>query len=152
MLYARAHKLQAATLTIYIRQTIFTHVHTLSHTHTHIHTHTHTHTLTHSHIHTHTRAHAHMHAHMPTHTHTHTHMCTHTHTQSHMCKQCGSIISPMLDKPPPTGSALSHIQPQWKCRMCENGGHIEIISVPYVFRYLTAELVAMNIRVKLETS
>ena len=41
---------------------------------------------------------------------------------------------------------------QWKCRMCSDGGHIEVVSVPYVFRYLVAELAAMNIRVKIETS
>ena len=80
-------------------------------------------------------------------------MHTRTHTpnpQSHMCKKCGSIVSPVLDKPPPSESALSHVQPQWKCRMCEDEGLIEVISVPYVFRYLVAELAAMNIRVKLE--
>ena len=58
----------------------------------------------------------------------------------------------MLEKAPPTHSALSHVQPEWKCRMCEDKGQIDIISVPYVFRYLIAELAAMNIRVKLETS
>ena len=102
-------------------------------------------------------------SHMQTNTHTHTCVHTHTHTHAHtnmqlpypqsrMCKQCGSIVSPMLDKPPPSESALSHVQPQWKCRMCEDGGLIEVISVPYVFRYLVAELAAMNIRVKLESS
>ena len=29
--------------------------------------------------------------------------------------------------------------------MCSDGGQIEIVSVPYVFRYLVAELAAMNI-------
>ena len=36
--------------------------------------------------------------------------------------------------------------------MCSDGGHIEIVSVPYVFRYLVAELAAMNIRIEIKTS
>ena len=36
--------------------------------------------------------------------------------------------------------------------MCSDGGQIEIVSVPYVFRYLVAELAAMNIRVELHTT
>ena len=67
-----------------------------------------------------------------------------------MCRKCGSILSPVLEKPQKS-SALSHIQPEWKCRLCEDGGQIDIISVPYVFRYLVAELAAVNIKVKLET-
>ncbi len=81
------------------------------------------------------------------HSHPHTH-----HTQCRICKECGSIVSPMLDKAPPTSSALSDVQPEWRCRMCQDKGQIDIISVPYVFRYLVAELAAMNIKVQLEIS
>ena len=28
--------------------------------------------------------------------------------------------------------------------MCSDGGHIEVVSVPYVFRYLVAELAAIT--------
>ena len=77
---------------------------------------------------------------------------SHIHTQTHICRTCGSILSPVLEKAPPTGSALSHVQPEWKCRLCEDRGQIDIISVPYVFRYLIAELAAVNINVKLEAS
>ena len=41
---------------------------------------------------------------------------------------------------------------QWKCQVCSDGGIIEVVSVPHVFRYLVAELAAMNIRVKVETT
>ena len=68
-----------------------------------------------------------------------------------MCRTCGSILSPVLEKPS-LGSSLSNVQPEWKCRLCEDGGQIDVISVPYVFRYLVAELAAVNIKVKLETS
>jgi DNA-directed RNA polymerase I subunit RPA2 len=75
---------------------------------------------------------------------------------SHVCKKCGSLLSPMLVKP--ATSATGHDIPpsndrsRWKCLMCSDGGHIEVVTVPYVFRYLVAELAAMNIRVKIETS
>ena len=74
---------------------------------------------------------------------------------------CGSLLSPMLVKPLPRdptsvtasqSTSLAEARSQWKCQMCSDGGHIEVVSVPYVFRYLVAELAAMNIRVKLETS
>ena len=78
--------------------------------------------------------------------------------QSHLCKKCGSLLSPLLVKPPtatvPNNIQLSTTESQsrWKCQMCSDGGHIEVVSVPYVFRYLIAELAAMNIRVKIQTS
>ena len=62
------------------------------------------------------------------------------------------MVSPVLEKAPPTDSALSHVPPEWRCRACPDGGDVDVISVPYVFRYLIAELAAMNIRVKLETT
>ena len=72
-------------------------------------------------------------------------------SQSRICSTCGSIISPILEKSRPVESALSHVKPEWKCCMCGDMAQINIISVPYVFRYLVAELAAMNIRVKMET-
>ncbi len=57
----------------------------------------------------------------PTHTHTRTHTHTHTpHTQCRICKECGSIVSLMLDKAPATISALSDVQPEWRCCMCQD--------------------------------
>jgi len=35
------------------------------------------------------------------------------------------------------------------CRSCETSRGIELIAVPYVFRYLTSELISMNIRLNL---
>ena len=61
-------------------------------------------------------------------------------------------MSPVLEKATPTDTALGHTPSEWKCRLCQDRGKIDIISVPYVFRYLIAELAAMNIRVKVEVS
>lgn len=32
------------------------------------------------------------------------------------------------------------------CRVCHNSRHVQRVALPYVFRYLVAELAAMNIR------
>ncbi len=61
-------------------------------------------------------------------------------------------MSPILEKAPRSNSALSHVERKWTCRSCADGGVIDIVSVPYVFRYLVAELAAMNIWANLETS
>ena len=56
----------------------------------------------------------------------------------------------MLEKPP-SESALSEVPAQWKCHICCSGEQIDVICVPYVYRYLVAELAPMNnIRVNLE--
>jgi DNA-directed RNA polymerase I subunit RPA2 len=68
---------------------------------------------------------------------------------SRLCKKCGSLLSPMLVRGPSTGTTES--SSRWRCQVCSDGGQIEIVTVPYVFRYLVAELAAMNIRVELST-
>jgi DNA-directed RNA polymerase I subunit RPA2 len=35
------------------------------------------------------------------------------------------------------------------CRLCGTGRHIEVVAVPYVFRYLVSELLAMNVKLVL---
>ena len=72
--------------------------------------------------------------------------------QSHLCKKCGNLLSPLLVKPPTATvpNSTTESQSRWKCQMCSGGGHIEVVSVPYVFRNLVAKLPAMNIRVKIQ--
>jgi DNA-directed RNA polymerase I subunit RPA2 len=70
-------------------------------------------------------------------------------SECHICIKCGSIISPVLEKPVSKDSALSHVKRKWKCKMCDDGGQVELITLPYVFRYLVAELAAMNINMKI---
>lgn len=64
-----------------------------------------------------------------------------------MCRDCGSILSPVSLKE----SEETDLPPEqnWLCNICEGGGHIETIAVPYVFRYFVAELAAMNIGIKI---
>uniref|UniRef100_A0A7N8YA85 DNA-directed RNA polymerase subunit beta n=1 Tax=Mastacembelus armatus TaxID=205130 RepID=A0A7N8YA85_9TELE len=64
-----------------------------------------------------------------------------------VCVDCGSLLSPLLEKPPPCWSAMRHRKTV--CTLCGRSDSIESVSVPYVFRYFVAELAAMNIKVKL---
>lgn len=62
----------------------------------------------------------------------------------HVCKKCGSILSPISYR---NSSAAGNIETL--CRLCESASHIDTIAMPYVFRYLATELMAMNIKVTL---
>lgn len=65
-----------------------------------------------------------------------------------VCVDCGSLLSPLLEKPPPYWSASRHRKTV--CTLCGKSDSIDSVSVPYVFRYFVAELAAMNIKVKLD--
>ena len=68
-----------------------------------------------------------------------------------MCTKCGSILSPLLDKPAVEVAAVAaHKERKWTCKVCESTEHIQLLAFPYVFRYLVAELAAMNIKVALD--
>ncbi|XP_023678390.1 DNA-directed RNA polymerase I subunit RPA2 [Paramormyrops kingsleyae] len=64
-----------------------------------------------------------------------------------VCLDCGSLLSPLLEKPPPSWSATRHRKTI--CTLCGKGSAIDTVALPYVFRYFVAELAAMNIKVKL---
>ncbi|KAF7669894.1 hypothetical protein LDENG_00115350 [Lucifuga dentata] len=65
-----------------------------------------------------------------------------------VCVDCGSLLSPLLEKPPPSWSAMRHRKTV--CSLCGKGDSIDSVSIPYVFRCFVAELAAMNIKVKLD--
>jgi len=59
-----------------------------------------------------------------------------------VCGRCGSLLAPMM-QPPDGGGGRGQAQ----CRSCGEGkGEVDVITIPYVFQYLTNELAAMNIR------
>lgn len=66
------------------------------------------------------------------------------HSYAYVCRKCGSIMTPMLGPP----SAVTRKR-RITCATCNSGDAIDEIALPYVFRYLTAELMAMNIRMVL---
>ncbi|CAH3030121.1 unnamed protein product [Porites evermanni] len=72
-------------------------------------------------------------------------------TVGQVCTKCGSILSPLLDKPAvEVAAAAAHKERKWTCKVCESTEHIQLLAFPYVFRYLVAELAAMNIKVALD--
>uniref|UniRef100_A0A8C3FD96 DNA-directed RNA polymerase subunit beta n=1 Tax=Chrysemys picta bellii TaxID=8478 RepID=A0A8C3FD96_CHRPI len=69
---------------------------------------------------------------------------------AHVCVKCGSLLSPLLEKPPPSWSTTRNRK--YYCTVCNQSDTIDTVSVPYVFRYFVAELAAMNIKVKLDVN
>lgn len=69
------------------------------------------------------------------------------HSYTYVCKLCGSLVSPIAE---PSTSVVA--KPKIVCRMCETNQGISLIAVPYVFRYLTNELLSMNVRLTLHLS
>ncbi|KAL4221906.1 DNA-directed RNA polymerase I subunit RPA2 [Mactra antiquata] len=68
-----------------------------------------------------------------------------------ICTKCGSLLSVYMEKKANSAfAASSEKSQQWSCLQCKSGSHIEVISIPYVFRYLAAELAAVNIRLDLD--
>eukprot|EP01129_Flabellula_baltica_P016071 TRINITY_DN8407_c0_g1_i1.p1 TRINITY_DN8407_c0_g1~~TRINITY_DN8407_c0_g1_i1.p1 ORF type:complete len:1031 (-),score=239.80 TRINITY_DN8407_c0_g1_i1:20-3112(-) len=57
---------------------------------------------------------------------------------AHVCNSCGSILSPQNSR----GG--------YTCRYCDTGKHVKSVVTPWVFRYLTNELAAMNIRLSID--
>jgi DNA-directed RNA polymerase I subunit RPA2 len=59
-----------------------------------------------------------------------------------VCARCGSLLAAMM-RPPDGGVGKSAPY----CRSCGEGkGDVDVITIPYVFQYLTNELAAMNIK------
>lgn len=74
-------------------------------------------------------------------------------SQSYVCRRCGSILSPVVNGLAHglfAGGALQ--TPRVHCHTCQRGDALDVIAVPFVFRYLAAELMAMNIDIKLHVN
>ncbi|XP_047136154.1 DNA-directed RNA polymerase I subunit RPA2 isoform X2 [Hydra vulgaris] len=71
--------------------------------------------------------------------------------ETHVCTKCGSIFTPIVRKPVTHHDSLIGFNDRkWFCRVCGHGDDIQKMLVPYVFKYLIAELTAMNIRLVLD--
>ena len=60
-----------------------------------------------------------------------------------MCRACGSLLSPVAEG----GTSLATPSRHITCRACDSVKDVALVALPYVFRYLVAELYAMNIKV-----
>ncbi|XP_014679308.1 PREDICTED: DNA-directed RNA polymerase I subunit RPA2-like, partial [Priapulus caudatus] len=74
--------------------------------------------------------------------------------QARVCTKCGSLLSPLIDVSSKDTEVAAgggdKRRGRWTCHVCRCGDGIELISVPHVFKYLTAELASMNIKVTLD--
>eukprot|EP00965_Chrysotila_dentata_P144210 4762903-Pleurochrysis_carterae.AAC.1 len=67
-----------------------------------------------------------------------------------ICTKCGSLLTPCMQT---QADALKLPNPKRDayCRECGDGKAVDVISLPYVFQYLTNELAAMNIKTTIST-
>ena len=77
-----------------------------------------------------------------------------------VCSQCGSMLSTQSNLSG-TGYGLggqlvggpgTGRRRRVECRVCGTGRGVERVAMPYVFKFLAAELAAMNIKIKLTLS
>ncbi|XP_002742157.1 DNA-directed RNA polymerase I subunit RPA2-like [Saccoglossus kowalevskii] len=68
-----------------------------------------------------------------------------------LCTKCGSFQGIIQQKKSALleGSSVNS-SGHWYCQMCKSAEHIQLLAVPYVFRYLLAELAAMSIKTTLQ--
>ncbi|KAI9313527.1 hypothetical protein BX666DRAFT_1977413 [Dichotomocladium elegans] len=66
-------------------------------------------------------------------------------SQAHVCRLCGSLVSPISTKIVSTVANKREME----CRACGTSDGIELVAIPYVFRYLTTELMSLGIRLTL---
>ena len=71
--------------------------------------------------------------------------------QMDVCQDCGTFIPPQIELPTKgvgsgSGAYTTNATLKKKCCICPNGGRIANIIVPYVFKYLVAELGSVNLR------
>mmetsp|Transcript_28191 Transcript_28191/g.73897 ORF Transcript_28191/g.73897 Transcript_28191/m.73897 type:complete len:1149 (-) Transcript_28191:67-3513(-) len=62
------------------------------------------------------------------------------------CSTCGSMLSPILSHPTADDKRTDR---KMTCQICEDGGDIVQIEIPYVWRYLVSELLSMSVNVSL---
>jgi len=78
-------------------------------------------------------------------------------TTMEICKQCGSYVPPLYDYPTSgqksrSGPYSRVVQPIRRCHMCPDGGQIEEIYVPSVYKFLIVELGSVNLRVSVQSA
>eukprot|EP00026_Physarum_polycephalum_P001353 Phypoly_transcript_01354.p1 GENE.Phypoly_transcript_01354~~Phypoly_transcript_01354.p1 ORF type:complete len:1148 (+),score=150.61 Phypoly_transcript_01354:238-3444(+) len=65
-------------------------------------------------------------------------------SRTHACKQCGSILTPIMTF---NKSTYENVP---MCHFCDSKEHIVTVAIPYVYRYLSCEFAAVNVRMFLE--
>ncbi|XP_021941491.1 DNA-directed RNA polymerase I subunit RPA2 [Zootermopsis nevadensis] len=63
-----------------------------------------------------------------------------------LCKTCGSILSPLVTAQQRGGQYEQEVH----CKVCQEKGKVEEVEMPYIFRYLVAQLASVNIKIKID--
>ena len=84
------------------------------------------------------------------------HTCSDYHIAD-VCSLCGSILTTSSVQPPVRVREIPGMPPmrapkKVTCHACKTSKGMETVAMPYVFRYLAAELAAMNIKLNLQSS
>eukprot|EP01116_Phalansterium_solitarium_P017485 TRINITY_DN4314_c0_g1_i2.p1 TRINITY_DN4314_c0_g1~~TRINITY_DN4314_c0_g1_i2.p1 ORF type:complete len:1147 (+),score=392.00 TRINITY_DN4314_c0_g1_i2:142-3582(+) len=69
-----------------------------------------------------------------------------------VCAQCGSLLAPITLKRSRYVLGAESRSSAAACRWCESGARLEVVHLPYVFRYLAVELASLGIKVSLTVS
>lgn len=75
-----------------------------------------------------------------------------------VCSLCGSMLSTtVIESHKPVAQKINGLPPprapkKVSCHSCQTSKGMETVAMPYVFRYLAAELAAMNIKMTLKLS
>ncbi|XP_046672556.1 DNA-directed RNA polymerase I subunit RPA2 [Homalodisca vitripennis] len=67
---------------------------------------------------------------------------------AHICRTCGLLLSPVVSPSAREGHKTRLIT----CRICDNNGKIEEITIPYIFRFLVTQLASVNIKLQVNLS
>ncbi|KAI1300207.1 DNA-directed RNA polymerase I subunit RPA2 [Halotydeus destructor] len=65
------------------------------------------------------------------------------------CSKCMSIVSTFCSN---QNDAITNSPEIWSCRVCNTGAHVKLVSLPYVLKYLVAELASVNIKCNFKTT
>ncbi|XP_047106984.1 DNA-directed RNA polymerase I subunit RPA2 isoform X1 [Schistocerca piceifrons] len=69
-------------------------------------------------------------------------------TKTLICKKCGNILSPLYI----LNRKQDHHESVIQCRMCKDSSAVQEIEIPYIYRYLVAQLASVNINLKLDVT
>lgn len=70
-----------------------------------------------------------------------------------ICRTCGNILSPTVIEAYHSKKSQGKVDSKSaKCKLCQEKGKISLMEIPYVFKYLAAQLASVNINVKLRVT
>lgn len=71
--------------------------------------------------------------------------------QVQMCKKCGTLVGPM-NEIAKMGSDSKIVRTKAICQLCGIESNMGKVEIPYIYKFLIAQLSAININVKMSNS